>query len=244
MFGDEPIHDVSLEELDAEDALELLGRARRPTAVHLVPDGAPLDPPARRRVGVDLGVADRGHLQQSGEVAARPAVVDGDEHTAGPEDTFDLGEPGLRTGAEEVRESGMGDVDRAIVDGEVLGRAVADVDPSVTRHSLLRDGEQVLVGLDADDRRGPFGVARQPEAGAAPDVQHTASVPQCELVEGGVEATIAGDRLVLQLVGRRVAGDVRCTHPVRKVHHSSFRGRRAPSARRPAPWPGSHRSPR
>ena len=59
-----------------------------------------------------------------------PIVVDRDEDAPGSQDAGDLIEAGFRTRSEEVREAGVGDVDARILDGQLLGRASADVDPA------------------------------------------------------------------------------------------------------------------
>ena len=119
----------------------------------------------------------------------------------------------------------MHEVGGVIAEGQMLGRAVGDVDVGSIRRALAGEGEEAAVGLDANHLLGPFGVVGQPEAGAAAHIDQHLSIPRGDPVQRPVEPVVSLEGFVLPLVALRVAGDVRGWPPVVEVPGGPHHGR-------------------
>jgi hypothetical protein len=206
-------------ELVAEDGGEIVMLHKPPLRHHLDPLRSLPLPPVRRRLWVERGVALRRDAQQIGELAVLVVVVDDDECAARPQDAHHLLQASLAARAEEVGEPRMYDVDRRVLERQVLCRAGDDCRIRRSRDPRRRHLAQFAVGLNSRHGGRFGGVLDQPEPGAAAEVDQRSPCPRGQLAHCREHQSVRIERLVLQLVQIVAVTDVRCRRPVGKLAH-------------------------
>ena len=208
-------------ELHPQNALEILAAVKLPGAHDLRGPNTLARPPVAgvRVPPLQLGIGARS--EQVGKLSAFRVVVDDDQDPTAREDALNLAETGDgsegRVG-EEVGEAGVNDVDRAVVEGNVLGGPVENATPTGPAPGAA---EQRRIGFDTDDACGVV-VARQPSSRPAAEIEQRLTTPVRLTPQGPPQRALVVDRGVLHIVEIRVAGLVRGRREIGEAHGSTL----------------------
>ena len=161
-------------ELQLQYGFQIGAGLELPAAHHLNAPCAALCPPCVGQVGLAHGRV-RGRAQESGEFAAALVVVDDDKSPSRPEHPQDLGHARGAVRRPEISKPGMDDIRAGVIEGQVLRRTGHHLGAPIPAR---RQFEQGGVGLHSDDAGGVVGVAKQPVAAAAAQVDQGPARPR------------------------------------------------------------------